>query len=650
MPACSDHLRTLLNNSQLFPKHSIIIKIFVPLILLFGLVYQSWHLFPQVGEDLVKVRKDIGQSGLWRSANFSQNQRFANYVKFLHENIPQHARVILPSKEEGSRAITTTPFMQFFLAPREILNCIQPLSDCIAEYSSNHTYYLIPDAPSLQNSRASLSPRRLILFDQSWGLLIPQNPTNDLISPLPTFSNLKQILLAALWPGLWLAALVASGFFFIPVVFQTTNFSDRIVFAIGFSLGLLSISLLFLMLAGVHLSPAILLSISIIWLAIAVFFWHSAAKQRPTNVRIYNLSDFSTHIWFVLFGILSLLTAILAVGKGYHASDAISLWGAKGYGIASQGLVTGISFWGTSTTRYPLHIPILIASFKVLFSEVLPASKLVFPLYYLGLLGVMYRYLETRIPQVIAGIGCLTFATAPILFRHAQLAYANLTFTFYVVSAVLIFLDALDHSNAGIKDKRLFLAGLFFMFSAWTRPEGILLSGLTLMMVIISSSPIKNIGWKSLVRIATPLTIFAFLWLLLSRYIYITPTRESELFSSALIQFLRGNLHLSEAGFILEYLGSELINPSSWGIIGIGIILFLSVDLLLSRRLFFTPTLLAGFVFIAAISGVYYLTSYDNNHDISWWVSTGMNRMIFPGIALLWIGSVEKLFKLINQP
>jgi hypothetical protein len=39
--------------------------------------------------------------------------------------------------------------------------------------------------------------------------------------------------------------------------------------------------------------------------------------------------------------------------------------------------------------------------------------------------------------------------------------------------------------------------------------------------------------------------------------------------------------------------------------------------------------------------GVYYLTSYDTAHDISWWVDTGLDRMMLPGLLLLWIGGIS---------
>jgi hypothetical protein len=69
------------------------------------------------------VRGAIGQSGQWRSAYFFQGGQFADFIKFIHLNTPENARVVLPPRDSGPSALSTTPLMQFFLAPRQVINC-----------------------------------------------------------------------------------------------------------------------------------------------------------------------------------------------------------------------------------------------------------------------------------------------------------------------------------------------------------------------------------------------------------------------------------------------------------------------------------------------------------------------------------------------
>jgi hypothetical protein len=73
----------------------------------------------------------------------------------------------------------------------------------------------------------------------------------------------------------------------------------------------------------------------------------------------------------------ALADAFLSVGSGCHASDELLIWDHKGYGIAQDQSIAGVMGWG-NTVHYPLHVPLLVAAFKLLFQETLPASKLAF--------------------------------------------------------------------------------------------------------------------------------------------------------------------------------------------------------------------------------------------------------------------------------
>lgn len=617
-------------------------------------IYQVWQLSPQVIEDLLRIRKDVGQSGLWRGANFSQNQRFANFVKYLHANVPPDSRVILPSRETGLRAAATTPFMQFFLAPREVLNCLQPIIDCIEMHSNDHTYFLVLDAASIQNATKDLPPERLMQFDRSWGVYGPANPSTTNQSPLQTFGNAGKLLSALLWPGVWLTTMVTIGLLITQQLKIHGDWLTSIGIAYGMSLGAFTLTGLILMLLGFPFGPILIIFITIMWLVISLFWWFFTgnARLRLRPRTWVSRSTFNTiDAWSLIFLLFALVATILSVGKGYHASDAIVLWGAKGYGIASRGLISGASTWGTSTTQYPLHVPILIAAFKVLFGEMLPASKLIFPLYYFALLGMIYAYLKNRIPGLIAGLTTSTLASTPLLFRHAQIAYANLPFTFYFLSAVLISLQAINDTSETSRTNRFFLGGVFFVFSAWTRPEGILITIITLLLIILLAAPqIRPIFRKTVGPwTAAPVAIFSVLWFVVSGQIYTKPVQNTGLFSNALSHILAGDLHLGEAGYILEYLARELVSPTTWGVVGTGLLLFALAGILSRGTGFFSPGVLSGLLFFVVMICIYYLTSFDGTHDISWWVSTGLNRMVMPGVALLWVGSAESLFNRNNQ-
>jgi hypothetical protein len=49
-----------------------------------------------------------------------------------------------------------------------------------------------------------------------------------------------------------------------------------------------------------------------------------------------------------------------------------------------------------------------------------------------------------------------------------------------------------------------------------------------------------------------------------------------------------------------------------------------------------------------AILGFYFLASFDTVHDISWWVNTGLMRMLLPAFILLWLGGIGLLRIFLN--
>jgi hypothetical protein len=332
----------------------------------------------------------------------------------------------------------------------------------------------------------------------------------------------------------------------------------------------------------------------------------------------------------------------LSVGKGYHRIDAIQIWGAKGYGIAADGSLTGVTGWGTNTLAYPLHIPVLIAAFRILFGDILPASKMVFAGCYLALMLVGYAsLLSMGVKRWMSGLGIILIATTPFLFQHGTFAYANLPLAFYLCASVVVFLPVFTGSPTRWN---LILSGVFFASAAWTRPEGLLLSvfGIGLLLFWLYLDKEIEFSWKQVLKLLTPLFIYFLLWQLVKVRAYPVPLSQSSLPVEALTQILSGNFHLSELAYILVFLSQQWLTLDIWGIWGyvslIAIIFILWFYKLVSQAAWVLFSV--GCLFIAMMVGMYYLTSYDLTHDLSWWVTSGLNRMILPGWYILWLGIV----------
>ena len=607
------------------------------LFLLAGVLIQAAIVLAIWLPELVGVRRAFGMPAGWRGANFSQGGRFADYVLFLNAGIPEEGRVVLPPVGFGPKSLGATPIMQFFLSPRRVINCTA--SDCIQNLSIENTYVLVVGAFPGEGAAGQFAEQRM--FDDKWGVLRPVGAPIGMSEEarLPAFERMVDILKAALPPLLWLAVLALSGTLL--VNWLAPGLPGLMQLSLGYGLGLstLTVGLGLAWLAGAPLGKLSVYS------ATALLILAAAAFYRRRNPGIPDHSGKFRHIipWVLIFLFVAGVAAFLAVGLGYSVSDEIVLWGAKGYGIAASGSLAHVQDWGTNTVRYPLHIPILIAAFKSLFGETLPASKLAFSGYYLALLLFTFSNLIWKgVRPSRAGLATALLGTIPLAFRHATLAYANLPLAYTLLCGVVLVSEAL-HKNGDLHPWRLYsLSGLMLCASAWARPEGLALA-LVGTLVLVGVNVLRRVRPAATWHIAAlllPIAVYGAFWIALLAAAYTRPAGRSDLLGNALAAISRGQLHLGEMVYILRRMVGDLFEPRIWGVLGMA--LLVAAILYLRRNRPHQPQAssltLSGLVFIGVIIGMYYLTSYDTAHDISWWVGTGLGRMMLPAVFLLWIG------------
>ena len=593
----------------------------------------------------LEVWKTIGGPAAWRGANFSQGHKFADYILFLNQYIPENARVVLPPIDQGAKALATTPIMQFFLAPRQVLNCNDQA--CAQNLSRENTYILIVN--DFPGSGVEQNPQQRIMFDQAWGVLLPGGPASSPGSQLPAYKSLLEMGWAAVWPVLWLLVLTGCGYLWVQLL--SPAFSPALKGALGYGLGLGLFSFLIALvsLIGVRLEAGASLGVTSFlfglsslagyWIIRKTRTYKGTASQRAPVAPTLDA-------WLLVFLAFGLVAAVIAVGRGFSIADEIQIWGVKGYGIAAAGSIKTVTAWGTNTLPYPLHVPILISAFRVLFGEPLPASKVLFSGYYLGLLVLIYAYLvQKQVRRSVAGLSACLVAATPFVFRHATIAYANLPLTFYIVAGVLLLTLGLEESLDPYAPGKMLLSGLMFAAASWTRPEGLALSllviGSILGMVYLKRWGTLNRSWLGL--LLTPLIIYELFWMWIIAQVYTSLAEKAGLAAAAATQILQGSLHLAEALFVVRSAFLTLLTIKDWAALGIGIGLAIGLSLFFPVRWSKASwlILLSGFLYLGAIIGVYYLTSYDTAHDISWWVDTGLDRMMLPGVILLWIGGIS---------
>lgn len=137
-----------------------------------------------------------------------------------------------------------------------------------------------------------------------------------------------------------------------------------------------------------------------------------------------------------------------------------------------------------------------------------------------------------------------------------------------------------------------------------------------------------------------PLVVYTAFWMVLKSAAYTQPARQADLVGNAIAHTLAGDLPLDEVAYILRSLVTGLFDPRTWGVLGFVLLVLLPFHRRTPKRAVAQPLVMAGAIYLAAVVGMYILTIYDTVHDISWWVSTGMERMILPAMLLLWLGSV----------
>ena len=623
--------------------------IILSIVLILIAVFQSWGVLQVAREELPKIRGTIGQSSLWRSANFAQSQKFADYVSFLIENIPSDARVVLPPSEIGPWSLAMTPYMQFYLAPREVVNCASLSTRCDVDFQESTTFTLIID--EFPGQLIDLERGKTAMFNDNWGIYQPINSSATSYTTLPRFQHIFEILISAITPMIWLVILGICGYMLSEILLPDETAVLKASLGYGLALSVFTLSLALISLLGIPLIPFVYWIIpSLAMMALGLILYRCFKRSSTTNSGLKNENHkkkpFTVDVWSFIIAIFAALAMLISIGKSYHTTDAILLWGARGYGIAASESIRNVIEWGTSTMPYPLHIPLLLSAFKTISGDVLPMSKILFSGYYLMIILAVYDFLQrTKISRMITGLLSLIFALAPLVFNHATIGYANLTMAYYIVCGLLVLDRYVKQEIVSNRDPKLIIPGLFFVGAAWTRPEGLAITWL--MMISIAVITLRNNQLKLKLKAALyfigPLLAFTVFWMILKPLAYPYPTTNAHIAEDAISSILNGILHIDQLGYILSSFIQSVFALGTWGTLGILTTAMFILSIFYFKRITWSsqPLLIGGLIYIIAVSGIYYLASYDTVHDISWWVNSGLDRLMMPGVILCWVGCVS---------
>ncbi len=611
-------------------------------ILIIFLIIQIIILVPQSYSDLVFIRQNIGQTAINRGSRIFGGNAYGEKIEFLSLNVPKNVDLVLPPEKLGISQFESSTALAYYLAPRKIDSCGNSYLVCIERYKDTHAILYFDQGDDL--TQIELNPEQVIMLDDTFGVIVPESSLANIPLERKSYTQIEQVFFDLSTGILFSLGFVLIGYFLLEGFFPKSAFLFKISLGYGLGAGLYSLLLYLILLTGIPLSAMMIWSL---YIGMAVVSLGILVTKIRKYDRKFQLPKFSSIDWFSLpIFILGGIVIVLAVGKGYFQTDGIILWGSKGLGIARNGLMKGVSDWGTSTAAYPLNIPLLIASYKTIFNDLIPQSKLIFPFYYLSLLVYIYSFLKNNIGNLAGLLSTMLLGTVPTLFFHGTIAYANLAAGFYFCAGILLVTDRL-WEDSKIPNRMGILGGILLALGAWTRPETFTIN----MVIIVLIGIFGIIRWYKKGRIGNviwvilPMILFGILWNVSSQTVYVgMSSDDTAVLFAGLKDFLGGNLHLNEGLFLINFFYKSLLDIELWGFLGWSLVLSITLLILKVRtEKIFWSTLGIGIIYMLFVIGSYHLLGYqeDGIHDISWWVTTGLLRMAIPGILVVWVTVVH---------
>lgn len=498
-----------------------------------------------------------------RSALFLMGGTGADFIKFIDSIVPQDRTVIVP---ERSGMISHQNILQFYLHPRAIVAC-----SCDSLGGKCYACLLKPDAyvpvtSEFPPSGSMDATKELIPFpgksDYYLGIYAPAGDSIGNIAAADTGTANQPV--AIIIDLLVLGVFSLIGAHLARLVVPRLSWLETLALSIPLGAGALTWVVFVASWAGAPISLGSVGIAAVALLAALVYIrWRSRGKETLLREKI-SWDRKNTLQGMILGGILLVfsLATVIAVGRTYSSYDDIANWALKGYAIAYQGTIWAGADWGGHALAYPMNLPLSISFFKLASGDVLPGSKLLFPLSLAALLVGCYAFWNRLgVRNSLAQAGILFLLTVPTIFLHSTLGYANIPFTAYLVLGVLWAIEGVWSGRSG----DLTLSGILFAFAAWTRPEGIILAFIMAGVIIFAKMVMRRSGKVPLLWLL-PLMILPGVWLVFSSG-YIGGDQIGGAVSAFLQQALSGHLDLTPLPMSLAYAVKQGMSPVIWGVV-----------------------------------------------------------------------------------
>jgi hypothetical protein len=214
--------------------------------------------------------------------------------------------------------------------------------------------------------------------------------------------------------------------------------------------------------------------------------------------------------------------------------------------------------------------------------DVLPGSKLLFPIFFASFLAYSYLLLHRKnVGPAKAALVALLIGSVPVVFYQATIGYANLPMAEYVVMGAGCGVLALTSRRRG----ELLLAGVLLGMATWTRIEGMLFGASVILALLVFARTGRNpVSRSEGARLIFPAILLAAPWLAF----YVTYAAPSSQAMGAVAEALRGiqsgDMHLDDLILIGAFIRRDLLNPENWGLLFPAVLLALMLVVMRGRR------------------------------------------------------------------
>ncbi|MFC1576801.1 hypothetical protein ACFL3N_00490 [Candidatus Omnitrophota bacterium] len=356
----------------------------------------------------------------------------------------------------------------------------------------------------------------------------------------------------------------------------------------------------------------------------------SGEPEAPVRLRaidIFLISGISFEVLYAFFR---------ALIKPLEAYDAVAIYGIKAKIFYLAGSIP-LDYLGSLRDilphpDYPLHIP-LTETFLYIGMGTLNDQlvKAIFPLYFLGLIGLMYCGIRRFAGSRYALLFTFIMAGIPHLNNYAANGYVDIVLAYYVFAGYLYLFIWLDRKQ---DISFLLVSAAMMALAGWTKNEGLVYCASAVLIICIStlrrSGRPGKAAIKELFSYAGIIAIAALPWLLLKHFLNIQ-NRETGLEGFSIQRFFQ----FGKIRPIAYEFQKEFFNPKKWNIFWPAALIAIAFNL---KRAFSATRKYMALAVILAIAG-YVIVYFASPLSTGYLVSKTWNRFLlhFLPVMVYWV-------------